>query len=334
MRMRFIGLVSFLLLGGLVQIAQGAPAYLSAKEAGPDFAVQGEYLGKLKVDGEEKQFGVQVMALGNHEFQAVLFHDGLPGFGWVPGAKQDRAEGKTDGDKTELVGKEWKGTIAGRKLTVSSPSDEKFGELKKVVRKSPTLGAKPPEGAVVLFDGTNTDAWNDGKIVHGKLLDIGPTSKQSFKDFTLHLEFRCPFMPESRGQARGNSGVFLQDRYEIQVLDSFGAVGDQGDCGAIYSIAPETLNMSFPPLSWQTYDIDLTAARCDADGKKVSDARITVRHNGIVVHDNFDMVRKTPGGIENEKADPGQTVVSGPFYLQNHGGDPVTFRNIWVVEKK
>ena len=184
---------------------------------------------------EKRTVGVQVMALGITNFKPCCFTGGLPGFGWAPDAKKEPASGKTDDDKTELTGKEWKGTMKRTASRSASPSDEKLGELKKVVRKSPTLGAKAPEGAVVLFDGTKADAWNDGKIVHGKLLDIGPTSKQSFKDFTLHVEFRCPFMPLARGQARGNSGVYLQNRYEIQVLDSLGAVGDHGDCGAVSS---------------------------------------------------------------------------------------------------
>jgi hypothetical protein len=335
MRAYIVGVASLWFVSTIAAQAFAAePAFTSPKKAGRDFAVQGEYSGQIKMNGEEKSVGVQVMALGNHGFDATLFYGGLPGDGWLRGDKQEKAHGKTEEGKTEFDGKSWKATIEKHKMTISDESGQKLGEIIKNHRKSPTLNAVPPEGAVVLFDGTNTDAWTNGKIIEGKLLDIDPTSKQSFKDFTLHIEFRCPYMPDARGQARGNSGVFLQNRYEIQVLDSFGAVGDVGDCGAFYSIAPERVNMSFPPLSWQTYDIDFTAARCDKDGKKVRDARLTVRHNGVLVHDNFDIVRKTPGGIENESADPGQTVVSGPFWLQNHGGDPVAFRNIWVVEKK
>jgi hypothetical protein len=336
MRTRVVYSASLLLVCGLVGIAcgHGGPAYTDATKAGPDFAVQGEYVGKMKIAGEEKPVGVQVMALGKQEFEATLFRGGLPGDGWSHGDKQEKAKGKTEGDKTELVGKEWKAKIHGDTMAISDTSGDKVGELKKVERKSPTLGAAAPAGAVVLFDGTNTDAWQNGKIVDGNLLWIGPTSKQKFKDFTLHIEFRCPFMPEARGQGRGNSGVYLQDRYEVQVLDSFGAVGDGGDCGAIYSIAPESVNMSFPPLSWQTYDIDFTAARCDANGKKTANARATVKHNGVVVHDSLELPHNTPGQIGNEAPAKGDTVVSGPFYLQDHGGDPEAFRNIWVVEKK
>lgn len=336
MRARIVCFALLLSISGLARIAygHGEPAFTDPEKAGPDFAVQGEYVGKMKVDGAETHVGVQVMALGKHEFEATLFYGGLPGHGWAHGGKREKASGKTEGDHTDFTGKNWKATIEDQKLTIRDSSGEKLAELKKIERKSPTLGAAPPAGAIVLFDGTNTDAWHNGKIVEGSLLGIGPTTKQKFKDFTLHVEFRCPFMPDARGQARGNSGVYLQDRYEVQVLDSFGAVGDGGDCGAIYSIAPESVNMSFPPLSWQTYDIDFTAARFDENGKKTADAHATVKHNGVVVHDNADLPHNTPGQISNETPEPGRTVLSGPIYLQDHGGDPEAFRNVWIVEKE
>jgi len=336
MKARIVCFVSLLLVSGLAGVAcgHGEPAFTDPAKAGPDFAVQGEYVGKAKIGGEEMAVGVQVMALGKHEFEATLFHGGLPGAGWKKGDKEEKAKGKPEGDEIEFAGKGWEAAIRGDTMTIEDSSDKEVGKLKKVERKSPTLGAAPPAGAVVLFDGTSADAWHNGHIVEGNLLGIGPTSKQSFRDFTLHVEFRCPFMPEARGQARGNSGVYLQNRYEIQVLDSFGAVGDGGDCGALYSIAPELVNMSFPPLSWQTYDVDFTAARYDENGKKTTNARVTVKHNGVVVHDNLDIPHNTPGQIGNETPAKGETVLSGPIYLQDHGGDPEAFRNIWVVEKQ
>jgi hypothetical protein len=155
----------------------------------------------------------------------------------------------------------------------------------------------------------------------------GQTSKRTFGDCTLHVEFMTPFMPRARGQARGNSGVYLQGRYEVQVLDSFGLEGKNNECGGLYELSDPKVNMCYPPLQWQTYDIAYTAARYDQSGKKVSNARITVRHNGIVVQDNVELARGTRAAPVEEG------VAKGPIYLQNHG-NPVFYRNIWVVERK
>jgi hypothetical protein len=132
-------------------------------------------------------------------------------------------------------------------------------------------------------------------------------------------------MPLARGQARGNSGVYIQKRYEVQILDSFGLRGADNECGGLYKQRAPLLNMSFPPLIWQTYDIDFTAARFDAAGKKTANARITVRQNGVVIHDNIEITAKTGGGSV-EGPDP------LPIKLQDHG-NLVHFRNIWIVRE-
>ena len=199
-----------------------------------------------------------------------------------------------------------------------------IGRLKKVERKSPTLGAKPPQGAVVLFDGSSVEHFDGAVLTPEKWLTHECSSKAAFGDHKLHIEFRPPFKPLARGQARGNSGVYVQSRYEIQVLDSFGLEGENNECGGIYSIAKPGVNMCYPPLTWQTYDIEFKAARYE-NGQKVQNARVTLVHNGVKVLDDIELPAATPGRLA-EGPDP------APLFLQGHG-NPVVFRNIWVVEE-
>jgi hypothetical protein len=264
-----------------------------------------------------------VIALGNGQFKAVLYEGGLPGAGWN-GKTKIELDGKTANGTTEFANKSFKGTIAGGVFNGTAENGAKF-DLKHVDRKSPTLDARAPDGSLVLFDGKSVDAWAEGKL-DGDLLAVPAKTKQPFSDFLLHIEFRTPFMPDARGQGRGNSGVYLLDQYECQVLDSFGLTGEDNECGGIYKASKPQVNMCLPPLSWQTYDIDFTAARFGNDGKKVSDAVVTVHHNGVLIHDKLKLTQPTPGGGRSDEK-------AGPFFLQDHG-NPVRFRNIWVVEKK
>ncbi|HEV3340588.1 MAG TPA: DUF1080 domain-containing protein [Pirellulales bacterium] len=303
------------------------PTFTDAASAGPDFAVEGEYAGELPgPDGGKLKLGVQVIALGNGKFRSVGYHGGLPGDGWQKSDGKHSVEGNTENGVTVLKGENHEGRIKGGVLSIIGASGETICELKKVERKSPTLGAKPPAGAVVLFDGTNADQFEGGKVTPEGWLAVGTRSKASFGSCQLHIEFRTPFMPTAEGQARGNSGVFLHECYEFQVLDSFGLDWKNNECGGLYSIEEPKVNMCFPPLSWQTYDFDFTAPKFDADGKKTANARVTLRHNGVVIYDDFEIPKLTAGGRPNEGA-------TGPLMLQNHG-NPVVYRNIWVVEKK
>ena len=317
------------------------PTFVDAKTAGPDFVVQGEYVG---LAGGVMPIGAQVIALSNGKFEGIMFRGGLPGAGW------DRSHrtyfvGEQNGDVTNLKGvagykleeKEayWQASITNGVLRGSDQSfrnelnDVSF-ELRKVQRKSPTLGARPPEGAVVLFDGSGTEAWKDGRIVEERYLAHGAKTIQSFKDHRLHLEFRTPFMPTARGMHRGNSGVFVNNKFEVQIVDSFGWTFINrrfernswvGRSGGIEELFPPSINMSFPPLSWQTYDIDYFMARYDTDGRQTFPPMMTVRHNGVLIHNRQVL---PPESEVRPDRDPGR------LYLQDHG-DRVVFRNIWIV---
>jgi hypothetical protein len=154
----------------------------------------------------------------------------------------------------------------------------------------------------------------------------GMLTRHKFTNFTLHIEFRLPFMPNSNGQGRGNSGVYLQGRYEVQVLDSYGLKGKDNECGGIYKVGAPAVNMCAPPMQWQSYDIDFTAPTFNSIGEKIADARATVNHNGVIIHDNIAIPKPTGGAINMNTGKP------GPILLQDHG-NPVQYRNIWILEK-
>jgi len=216
-----------------------------------------------------------------------------------------------------------------------------IGDLKllKPQDKVDVKSTPPPEGAFVLFDGRSLDGWvtrNGRQKPQWKLLEggIGQVNggdiitEQTFDGhFKLHVEFRVPYMPKAKGQARGNSGVYLQGRYEVQVLDSYGLESKDNDCGAIYEVAAPRVNACKAPTVWQSYDIDFHAAVCK-DGKKVEPARISVSHNGVQIHDDLKIPRNfTRAGMEGDPCTP------GPILLQDHG-NPVQFRNIWLLPLK
>ena len=151
------------------------------------------------------------------------------------------------------------------------------------------------------------------------------TTKERFGDIKqLHVEFWLPLEPGNRGQGRANSGVFLNDTYEVQVLDSFGLAYTSGDCGSLYSIKRPDVNASLPPETWQTYDIEFRTPRLNDDGSIKEGARITVVHNGIKIHDNVQIPQPTA----NPKA---EQRITGPIQLQDHS-HPIQYRNIWLVK--
>ena len=213
---------------------------------------------------------------------------------------------------------------------------------------------KAPRGAIILFDGTSLDQWinRDGKnpakwkLVEGGAMQVMPgtgdiITKQKFDGhFQLHVEFRVPYQPKQSGQGRGNSGVYLQGRYEVQVLDSYGIPADklaQGDCGGIYTVAKPPVNVCKAPTVWQSYDIDFTSPVCK-NGKPAEPGIISVVFNGVKIHDHVRIARKGKDGKEEivnvttsgMGTDP---CTPGPILLQDHG-NPVQYRNIWLVPSK
>lgn len=311
--MKFLS-ASILMTASIAAFA--ADSFTDPAAAGIDYTIQGEYAGESG--------GAQVIALGDGKFRAVAWEGGLPGTAENVNRAAEITGELKDG-KVVFKNDEWDAVIESG--VVTGKHEGKTYTLKKTERKSPTLGAKPPAGALVLFDGTNADEWKGGKVGADGYLSMGVLSKKEFGDCTLHVEFRTPFMPKASGQGRGNSGVYLQNRYEVQVLDSFGLKGENNEAGGIYTKHKPLVNMAFPPLTWQTYDIDFKAGKWNSDGKKTASARITVRHNGVLVQDNVEVDSETTAA--GMKDGPGP----GPIQLQNHG-NPVAYRNIWIVEKK
>jgi hypothetical protein len=196
-----------------------------------------------------------------------------------------------------------------------------------------TYLAAPP-GAVVLFDGLNVDAWmgpdggTPGWTVDGGVLGVVPftgdiRTRESYDDVRLHLEFEVPATPTSEAhEDRGNSGVYLQGRYEVQILDSFGLDAGTVDCGAVYGVNAPSVNESFPPGIWQSYDIVFRAPTWDDAGTKESPARMTVVWNGSVVQQDTQVPGSTRLG---DPEAPGP----GPIRLQDHW-NRVRYRNIWL----
>jgi Domain of Unknown Function (DUF1080) len=296
----------------------------TAEREDPDFAIQGEY----RDTRAGVSVGAQVVALGNGRFEVYVLEGGLPGAGWEPGKSRTLLKGERKDGKIACADESGKttGTLENGVLTLTMADGGKH-QLARNERKSPTVGATPPEGAVVLFDGTSAENWENGKVEGGHLLATGCTSKQQFGDYKLHLEFRTPYTPAALGQQRGNSGIYHSGRWETQILDSFGLEGRDNECGGIYSISKPRLNMCLPPLAWQTYDVEFTAAKFDASGKRTAWPRITVRLNGVLVHEDLELSKDFTTSAPITKPLDGP---KGPVFLQNHG-NPVVFRNIWIL---
>ena len=296
--------------------------------------VQGLYEGSWKDAAGSADTEVRVVAMGKGTFKLLARRelDGKVVRAEVDG-KTDKASGSVTfagaiGDavcKASYKDGAIEGTI-GKKGSLS---------IKRIVRKSPTLGKKPPKGAIVLIDGKNFDNMNAREWINVEKKDgsiqVPKGGMRSVKkiegDYDAHVEFMCNLRSSARGQGRGNSGFYLANGKEIQVLDSFGAVTYLGGgCGGLYKFRnPDVMEpipslkgkkddsynfASLPPLQWQTYDVEY---RVQEGGKK---AELTAFHNGIKIHHQVELNHRP-----------------GTFHFQDHG-NPVRYRNIWVLEKK
>jgi hypothetical protein len=319
-----------------------------------DYQIQGEYFGQT-ADGAG--IGCQIISLAGGKFQAVVLPGGLPGDGW-DGENKSLMDGRLEdekavfepasGDKQYLAQsperfsatrrfppqgqKPYSGVVEKEALTLKA-EDGATVTLKRAVRESETLGKKAPDGAVVLFDGSkeSMEHWSGGRLDEqtGLLNTDGKDiiTKDKFQNYTMHIEFMLPYRPAARSQGRGNSGFYQVDHYEVQVLDSFGLEGLDNECGGVYTKASPSVNMCLPPLVWQTYDVEFTNAVRDEAGNKVKNARLTLRHNGVVIHDDVEINGPTGGHRDDPEGTP------GPLKLQGHG-NPLQYRNIWVVKKE
>jgi hypothetical protein len=301
------------------------PAYVSPPKQDANYPLMGEFVGNVKTEGKKRQrIALQVRPISGNEFDARVYRGGLPGQSQhEPEAM--RLIGLRSGNSVVLSGGPWAIFVHEDGCSLVSPKGKLLGKLDRVERMSPTLGAQPPEGAMVLFDGTDTKHLIDARVTPNGLLKEGFKISPMFQDFNLHVEFRIPYMPFADGQSRGNSGLYLQQRYECQVLDSFATEPVYNGLGALYRQKKPDVNMALPPLVWQTYDVEFTAPRWAADGSKIRNAHVTSWVNGVKVQDNVALPSKTGAGKPEEP-----TLL--PILIQDHG-DPVRFRNFWIVDR-
>jgi len=245
--------------------------------------------------------------------------------------KQHLFSGARSATRTALIGMGLFATGLLLQGAVARPAVT-VGTLPPVVNAGTATSA--PSDAVVLFDGSSLDGWTyfDGKpaqwIIDGTAMTVKPgsgsiVSKEKFNDAQVHLEFATPTPAHGEGQERGNSGMYIQGRYEVQILDSFeNETYANGQCSAIYGQYEPLVNASRGPGQWQTYDVIFHAPKFDSAGQKIAPATITVFHNGVLTQDHVELKGVTGGNMSPESAEP------GPLMLQDHG-NTMRFRNIW-----
>ncbi len=305
MRGNLILAVVFIVLSGYAAKQAPVPPYGDPAQAAlavADFPMVGEF---ASTDGKT---ALQANMLKDGSFLVAIYQGGLPGAGWDHSAIHSSVKSAED-LKTALSG------------------------FQKIERESPTLGKPAPKDAILVFPGDFTN------VKDGLLLAGGKTIRE-LASFHMHLEFMQPFKPgrNPSNQDRGNSGIYIFDNYEIQVIDSFAldlsaennaipleSLNTQW-CGAIYKTKTPDVHMAYPPLRWQTYDIDFQAPEFEGE-TKTKNARITVFHNGELIHDDVELKTGTGNGAKKP------ALARGPVFFQGHG-NPVVYRNVWATDLK
>ena len=320
---------------GFVKIpTAGRHRFFLGSDDGSSLAIDGKVI--VENRGWEKSAVVDLEA-GLHPLEVGYFQQGGPSSLKVGFRKVSEDEDKRIVLKGAGLDTVWQGQLLPDKLVLTGkdPQDGRF-VLEYKDRQSPTLGLKPPAGAVVLLGNAangvppSLDEWTNKTwaLLPDGSMQVGTKDTRSIKEFgdqRIHLEFMCPFEPEKLGQGRGNSGVYVQGSYELQVLDSFGFEPGRSTCGAVYYLEAALRPACLPPLTWQTYDVVFRAPRFNAEGVVEKNPVFErVEHNGRVIHVNLEVPKGTYGGMgKNHKK-------LGPLWLQDHA-NPVRYRNIWIV---
>ncbi|MFO0820710.1 MAG: DUF1080 domain-containing protein [Pirellulales bacterium] len=340
-----------------------AKKLFDASGIGVELKWQGEYVGS---EGD-KRVGVQVVARGDRMFHALVLEGGLPGDGWDGGRyglmeSTPLSEGRVEfhalgDDKASAV-------LDDHGLTLTRGDRETL--LKRVERKSETLGLQPPAGAIMLFGGPhpNLDAFEERKDIEGMTsptmfegnMMAGAVTKRRFRDYSLHVEFLTGWEPQNIPWRRADAGIYMLARYEVAIGDSFGfdfdlsgvaapnrplvaedpskkskipvakQTGAPRVCGSVFTYPSKVPNSCLPPLTWQTLDIDFVAPRFDAQRKRVAKAVISVKLNGHPTVEKLEVNGPTPHGFK------GPETGDGPIWFEAFGRR-VLYRNIWVVER-
>ena len=335
----------------VVALLVNAFAHAQAKDDEPVDAVQGNWEGEWTLDsGDTGKLVVQVVAVGGGEYLGVFT-------GYDNSQQENQTyrlniRGSTEKDQvvfsqTIPVGNigtfTWKATVKEEAFVGTfTDNDDHVGKLnlKRIITRPMALGTKPPSGAVVLFDGEKEgeklDRWENAaswEVVDGALRpragDAAPKkhliNREKFRSTMMHLEYRTPFLPDAKGQERGQSGLILHGKYEIQIVDSFGLEPSNVGAAALFEDTAPSKNVALPPGEWQVLDVTFKAPKTSDDGTVLEPGELSVLHNDVLVLDRIK-VRSPTIGAPFAKA-----LADVPGFVLENAKQAVEFRNIWMV---